>query len=116
MLSDKKSGDSIYVVSRFSGVPPVCMKVQVAGYKFVTTTTGAKFRKSDGAPVQDRKVFRDSPMDSRAWPSKEEYEDHMQRYMQHFKNLTLFKRKVAELTATTVTPEKLQAIQSILDN
>lgn len=114
MLSNKKAGDSLYIVSRYAEVAPVHTKILVSGYKFITTVTGSRFRKSDGAPVQDRKAARDSPIDIRAWASKEVYEDYMCRYVDHFKNLTLLKRRVSELTITNVTPEKLQAIQTIL--
>lgn len=114
MLRHKKAGDTLYIVSRFKDVPPVTVKIKVVGYIYIHTVNGEVYRRDNGAPRLHRKTTRDTTIDSRAWDSKDVYEEHMAAYISHSVNVLKFKRKVSELQVAELTPEKLEAIQTIL--
>lgn len=114
MLRHKKPGDTLYIVSRFKEVPPVTVKIDSVGYSFIHTVNGEVYRRSNGAPRLHRKSTRDATIDSRAWASKDVYEEHLAEQLAHVVNVTTLKRRISEIHHTAITPEQIQAIKNIL--
>lgn len=102
MHSNKKVGDTVYLVGADKISKPCEEEITRIGRVYLLTVTGKEFRVDNGTERSRSRRGGLMAM-TRAWPSKDYYDATFNHHVQ----FSLFQRVVARMKASAVTPQQL---------